>query len=376
VRALVTDVHTRSGVAGLRALGHAGVEVVAFAPSRAAAGLWSRHRAGRSLGPDPVADPVGFCAALAGWAQTHGPVVVYPGQEASIDEVLGTAQRCSGIVLPYSGAAPVRALRDKCTLPALAEEAGVAVPRTFAEATKAELDGSLGMPCVVKRTRLGVQARARIVRSHIELHRVLEGVPEDESLLVQEQVRGPLIGLALVVGRDGRPVARLQQVALRTWPRDAGGSSLAVSVAPDERLTLGAVRLLRIAGYWGLAQLQFIDTARGPALIDVNTRFYGSMPLALASGVNLAAAWHAVATGAESPDPAGSYRSGVAYRSLRHDLSAAAHGAPRALLERSPNPTAGALWARDDPIPSALLAAQAVSSAARRLASGVGRRAG
>jgi biotin carboxylase len=363
MRALVTDVHTRSGVAGLRALGYAGIEVVALGPTRTAAGLWSRHRAARTVGPDAVVDPFGFATAVVRHAEGHGPVVVYPGQEAGIDPVLDAAARTSAVVLPYPGAAALHALRDKRTLPALAEEAGLSSPRMLVEAAAKELAGQrLPTPCVVKRTRLGSQARARVVSSPAALRTVLRELPADERVLVQERVSGPLVGLALVVDRDGGVVARLQQVALRTWPSEAGGSSLAVSTAPDEYLTRASAHLLAKAGYWGLAQLQFIGTERGPVLIDVNTRFYGSMPLALACGVNLAEAWHAVAVC--GPYPAGrlDYRTGVSYRSLRHELAAAAAGSPSRLLRRAPRPRSGALWARDDPLPSALLTAQAVSA--------------
>jgi predicted ATP-grasp superfamily ATP-dependent carboligase len=362
VRALVTDVHTRSGVAGLRAFGHAGIEVVAFGPRRSAAGLWSRHGSSRALGPDPIADADGFAAALVDEATRHGPVVVYPGQEAGIDPVLEAASRSDAVVLPYPGGAPLRRLRDKRILADLAEKAGVTVPRTLIEAKGSEIDpDDVELPCVVKRTALGQQARARVVGSPAQLRSVLDTLGPDEQVLVQERVRGPLVSLALVVDRGSGVVARLQQVALRTWPLEAGGSSLAVSTAPDEELTRTAVRLLAAAGYWGLAQLQWIDTDGGPALIDVNTRFYGSMPLAMACGVNLAAAWHAVAVGdAVAAVPSG-YRTDVSYRSLRHELSAAARGSPRVLLRRAPRPTSGALWARDDPVASALLTAQAVS---------------
>jgi hypothetical protein len=100
----------------------------------------------------------------------------------------------------------------------------------------------------------------------------------------------------------------------------------------------------------------------------VNTRFYGSMPLALASGVNLAAAWHAVAVGSPCPATLPDYRTGVSYRSLRHEFAAAVNGSPGLLMRRAPRPTSGALWARDDPVPSALLTAQTMSaSLGRRL---------
>ena len=40
--------------------------------------------------------------------------------------------------------------------------------------------------------------------------------------------------------------------------------------------------MLRRAGYWGLAQLDFVQDSDGPVLIDVNPRYYACLPLALA----------------------------------------------------------------------------------------------
>jgi predicted ATP-grasp superfamily ATP-dependent carboligase len=190
-----------------------------------------------------------------------------------------------------------------------------------------------------------------------ELRELLESLPCDERLLIQERAEEPLVGLALVVGRDGSQVARFQQVAERTWPERAGGSTVAVSVEPDLDLAERATTLLADAGYWGLAQLQFLTTGRGPALIDVNTRFYGSMPLALAAGVNLPAAWHAVVMDRADGQPP-RYSAGVRYRWLEGEIVAGLRGSPNRLLPLRPRPRAGAVWLRDDPVPSALLAVE------------------
>ena len=363
----MTDVHIRSAVAGLRELGRAGVRTLAIGARRSAAGRWSRHAVVRALGPDSAAEPAAFAAAISKLAVERGPLIVYPGQEAAIDALLDAALPAEAR-LPYPEAEPVRRLRDKRALAALAEEAaGVPVPRTLAEGPAGELAAAPPTaPAVIKPARPGgALDSAAVVESRTALRAFLEGLPPAERVLVQELARGPLVGLALVVDRDGTVVARFQQVARRTWPPAAGGSSLAVGVAPDERLVERGARLLAGAGYWGLAQLQFLTSERGPALIDVNPRFYGSQPLALASGVNLAAAWHAVAVDAPRP-PLKPYRVGVSYRRLESDLAAASHGAPRALLSRPPAPRAGAVWAADDPVPSALLAADSVLVPLRR----------
>jgi predicted ATP-grasp superfamily ATP-dependent carboligase len=182
---------------------------------------------------------------------------------------------------------------------------------------------------------------------------------------VQERAEGTLIAVSLVLDPGGRVVARFQQAARRLWPTRAGASSVAVSVAPDERLVERAAALLRAAGFWGLAQVQLVDAANGPAVIDVNPRFYGSLPLALAAGVNLPAAWHAAAIGRE-PAPVGPYTVGVTYRWLEAELTAAYNGEVGRLRHRAPRPRVGAMWAGDDPVPSVLLAAEAATARVRR----------
>jgi predicted ATP-grasp superfamily ATP-dependent carboligase len=81
--------------------------------------------------------------------------------------------------------------------------------------------------------------------------------------------------------------------------------------------------LLVELGWFGLVQLQFIEPPDGaPQLIDFNGRFYGSMALALAAGVNLPALWASVATGGRVP-PRTDGRPGVRYQHLEGDLQAA-----------------------------------------------------
>lgn len=368
--ALVTDAQLRYALPALRALSAGGVPAVALGRGRASAGLWSRRAAGRETGPDAQRDPAGFVAKVAEIAARRGPLVVYPVFEQSIDALLAhRAALPAEARVPYGSADALRRLRDKRELAALGAEVGLDAPLTLASGTAREL-AELAPPdgCVVKPLGAhGALESAVVVDSAAEAASLLRGLPEEDPLLLQEHVRGTLIGLALVLDREGTVVARFQQAALRTWPVRAGGSSLAVSVAPDEDLVERAAALLRAAGHWGLAHLQFLEAGRRRLLIDVNPRFYGSMSLALASGVNLAKAWHAVAAGGEPP-PVRPYRSGVHYRWLEGELTAAYNGNARILLSRPPRPRVGSTWAADDPLPSAILAAEAGwAPVARRL---------
>jgi predicted ATP-grasp superfamily ATP-dependent carboligase len=368
--ALVTDVQRAGAVAGLRGLGRAGLETIALGPGRSAAGLWSRFAAARAVGPDAIRSTAGFVDSIARLSREHGPFVVFPGREEAIDAILlHLEQLPAEVTLPYAGAESLQAIRSKRRLPAIAAEAGFRAPRIVRETTAGELAGSsLPLPSVIKSANpVSKLGSAHPISSEGQLRRVLEwhALPADEPILVQELVRGTMFSLELVIGRDGRVAARFQSQVQRTWPSMAGSISSAVSVAPDEELVNRAAEMLAGIGYWGLAQLDLLDGEAGVTLVDINPRFYLCLPLAIACGVNLPAAWHAVATERVAPTQR-KYRLGVAYRWLEGDMAAAARGSPRHLFGPRSRAEAGTMWARDDPLPSMLLASDAVGIRIRR----------
>lgn len=344
----------------MRALSRAGLRVLALGASRGAPALWSRHTAVRALGPSS-AEP-GFAERLAQLGTRYGPLVVHTGQEETVDRLAEAAAELPGdVIVPYPGPAPLRVLRDKRALAGLAEAVGLTAPRTLAEGPAGPIAAAPPpAPCVVKSTGLSPALPvARMVPDDASLRALLASLPPDEPIVVQERLDGALVGLAVVLDRDGRLVASFEQLARRLWPPAAGGSTVAVSVAPDPDLVDRSAALLRAAGYWGLAQMQFLPSPRGPALIDVNPRYYGSMPLATAAGVNLPAAWQAAALGVRLPSPPPAYRVGVSYRWLEGDLLATLKGSREHWRIPRARHRSGAMWASDDPVPSALMAAEA-----------------
>jgi predicted ATP-grasp superfamily ATP-dependent carboligase len=185
--------------------------------------------------------------------------------------------------------------------------------------------------------------------------------------IVQEVIRGRLVALTVLCDGRRRVVARVQQEALRIWPGEAGMSARARTVPIDEELSAGVERLLGDLGWFGLAQLQFLaPPAEAPRLIDLNARFYGSLALAVAAGVNLPALWARLATGRAVPRRADA-AAGVRYQWLEADLRRAREGRGTGSV------TADALgclrwsigarhsiWALDDPRPFARAAAALV----------------
>jgi len=366
--ALVPDAHLNAAVAGIRGLGGAGLSVLAAGPAWTAAGLWSRYTAERAVLPSVVDDPAGYAGRLRELAAERGPLVMFPSREETIDAMLADSSGWDGVILPFPAARILDRVRDKGRLMRTASAAGIDTPELLFSGPARELRGSrFGRPVVVKPARpVSTLKTAKLVRDEHQLDALLEPVAGDEQLLVQERARGPIVSLELVLDREGGTAARFQHVTRRTWPSAAGSIALATSVEPDEELVYRTASMLADIGFWGLAQVDFVDTPRGPVLLDVNPRFYRCLPLAVACGTNLPALWHAVTVGRNLGSP-GRYRVGVTYRWLEADFAAAARGAPRRLISRAPRPSAGASWAAGDPVPGLLLSGQAVVDRGLRL---------
>jgi predicted ATP-grasp superfamily ATP-dependent carboligase len=115
-------------------------------------------------------------------------------------------------------------------------------------------------------------------------------------------------------------------------------------------------QLLADIGWWGIAELQFVVPPDGtPHLIDLNGRFYGSLALTSAAGVDLPTAWLEAARGNEVR--LGQPRIGVRYQWLLGDLKRIRRSTDRRpsawwqALSYAPG-AAHSVWALRDPVPA------------------------
>ena len=113
---VVLDVQLRSGVAGLRGLGRAGLGPVALGRTWADPGLWSRHAAAKAVIKGSAESPRHVADAVA---RAAGPGVPYPGEERTIDLILEAAALDERVVAPFPAGA-THLLRQKSNLAALA----------------------------------------------------------------------------------------------------------------------------------------------------------------------------------------------------------------------------------------------------------------
>jgi predicted ATP-grasp superfamily ATP-dependent carboligase len=302
-------------------------------------------RAPRSSGvvgfpaPSPARDPAGFAAAVRDRALTGERAAVIPTTDAALLALLPRRTELEGLsdlLLP-----PAEALRralDKGETLEAAQSAGVSIPDTFTVRTAADLERPFPDPPLVVKPlasrwrapggalRGAGPAFARDPARARTLAEVLlaGGAP---GVLVQTFVPGTGRGVGLLV-RGGRTAAVFVHRRLREVHPAGGPSSAAVSEAPDPALVAPAEALLRALGFEGLAMVEFRREAEGvPVLMEVNPRPWGTIGLAVDSGVDFP---RLLVEGYAGPPP--SYGVGVRRRWLAGDLrrvGAAWSGPPR-----------------------------------------------
>jgi predicted ATP-grasp superfamily ATP-dependent carboligase len=363
-RVLVTGSEKPAGLAALRGLTAAGFEPWAAVETTTAAGARSRARAGVVLVPDARSEPDAFVHALADAAARLDAAAVLPGTEAAL---LALARRRdafpSSVAVGSTSESVLRRATDKTALALLALRADLDTPptRVVAEGGLAEAEYDLSFPAVVKPLRSelatpegGLQRfETHRVESPEDLHHALRQLPDGVGL-VQPYIEGELISVNGVAWK-GSVVGMHQHVVHRVWPDRCG------HLAYAETIPLGAEREHAVGAFmkdldWsGIFNLQLIAREGRDYVIDLNPRFYHSLGLAVAAGVNLPAIWTSLLL--DLPVDAGRFRTGVRFRDEKDDPRAiwreVRRGRGGALLGLLPRRhTAHALFAIRDPAPA------------------------
>jgi protein-tyrosine-phosphatase len=156
------------------------------------------------------------------------------------------------------------------------------------------------------------------------------------GVLLQEYFRGDGVGVELIADH-GELRHVFQHRRLHEVPLTGGGSSLRCSEAVTPALRAASAQLMRALGWHGVAMVEFkYNPASGEfRLMEINGRFWGSLPLAIAAGADFPAMLHALmTTGRVGEHPPS--RDGVVCRQLARDIDWLEHvlrkAAPRGLV--------------------------------------------
>jgi predicted ATP-grasp superfamily ATP-dependent carboligase len=133
-----------------------------------------------------------------------------------------------------------------------------------------------------------VATTVRILKTKEDLNEVLasDAYLKETPFMLQEYIPGHGAGLFCLYNR-GEPTHFFAHNRLREKPPEGGVSVLSEAAPLNDSLKNSAVKLLNSVKWHGVAMVEFRVDANGKAyLMEVNTRFWGSLQLAIDSGVN------------------------------------------------------------------------------------------
>jgi len=279
VRVMVTGAGGPAAVSVMKSLGaDASVSLIAADMDPWAAGLYLVPPEARTLVPAGT-DPRYADATLARCA-AMGVDVLIPTCDAEL-RPLGKARdefRRAGIELLLAPDSALEVCLDKL---ALAERCAghLPVPRTERLDKVADPE-SWTYPVMIK-PRSGSGSRGISVAASSEELLRLEPSPD---FLVQDYLPGEEYSVDVLADTTGHVVAAVPRVRERV---DSGVSVAGRTVHDAELERLGA-GVAAATGLTYVANVQFRrDPAGRPALLEVNPRFPGAMPLTVASGVDM-----------------------------------------------------------------------------------------
>jgi peptidoglycan/LPS O-acetylase OafA/YrhL/predicted ATP-grasp superfamily ATP-dependent carboligase len=342
--AVVLGIDTPIGLAIIRDLGRHGVKVVGMARSEQALGLGSRYLHRGVVRADDV------IAQLRQLGKELGPVALFAISEADILMLNQARNTLPGYRMMFADAPRMeRVLRKELTY-AAAADVGMFVPRTWHPASDAQVSAAARearYPVVLKWADPNTVAPllrqagmalekaqhcgdAQALVTALRRYQALGPYP-----MVQEYCNGYGLG-QFVLMKDGEALYQFQHRRLHEWPPEGGTSTLCISTPVSKQLMRQSVALLRALQWEGVAMVEYrYDPLTGrAALMEVNGRFWGSLPLACHAGASFP--WYCYQTfGLQRPIAASPYRAGVRCRFMTAETRRLLH-----LLMR-PSPQTG-----------------------------------
>jgi protein-tyrosine-phosphatase/predicted ATP-grasp superfamily ATP-dependent carboligase len=318
----------RSLLATVRSLGRRGLEVhVAGCPPRCHA-LASRYVARVHTLPPFAGDGAEWIAALRAILTVSPFDLVVPCHDALILPLtVARAELAPLARLALLDDATLAVVNDKARSAALARAHDVPVAREVRLALGDDPERALAqlrLPLVCKPVssftlgRLEQKRQVRKAYSADEFRALAARMLADGELVVQENFLGTGVGVE-ILAEGGRILAAFQHVRVHE-PLEGGGSSYRKSVALDPVLLEATRRLAAALRYTGVAMFEYKRAADGAfVFIEINGRFWGSLPLAVAAGADFPAWLYDLLVLGRRDFPS-AYRVGLYGRNTLNDL--------------------------------------------------------
>ncbi len=289
MHALILDGGVKSALACVRSLGQRGARVTVGAEQSTGMALWSRYAKETFVYRSPLTDPEGFLEDVLAVAQKAGDQpILFSMSDATMLLISRNRARFDGIaqlVLPSSESLEIAADKEKTR--SLAESLKIPTPPPAAPAV---------FPVVVKprhsvvwKEGVGVGGTAAFGFSDAQVRDMVLDVTQKtgEEPLQQTFIRGSEFGFEALC-HGGEVLAYAGHRRMRSLSPTGGAAVVKTTVLLDAGMQTHAETLLKALRWEGVAMVEFKQDAQlgTPYLLEINPRFWGSLPLAIHAGVD------------------------------------------------------------------------------------------
>ena len=212
---------------------------------------------------------------------------------------------------------------------ALAKSLGVPVPREVMLQSAAEGQAAIthfSYPVVIKPTSsfrpddLSTRHIVQKAYNDVQFAQILDQQCFENPLQIQENVLGVGVGIELLV-EDGIVLFAYQHRRIHE-PLQGGGSSYRRSEELHQGMFNASRKMMSALSYTGVVMVEFKHDPETDRwyFIEINGRFWGSLPLALAAGADFPKYYYQLVVEGKC-DFAPDYRTGVYSRNLARDMA-------------------------------------------------------
>jgi predicted ATP-grasp superfamily ATP-dependent carboligase len=319
----LTDGHWRKSLAAVRSLGENGIRVTVGESTRLSTSVFSKNCHRAVVYPSPLRHPSDFVDFLYKELSRHSYQMLLPMEDETIVLLSQYLPEFSKLTyLPIPSLKKLQFARSKDKILQLAQEKGISIPKTWYINDISELKDlkdRLPYPIVIKPKDSAGAVGVFYPKNPDELMKQYLAVHQRFPYpLIQELIpsQGDGYGASFLIDEKAEVKASFVHKRLREYPVTGGASTLRISVRHDEIRDM-AHTLLKALDWFGVAMVEFkVDPRDGvPKLMEINPRFWGSLSLAIASGVDFPYLLYRMSLG-ENFDPVEYYKIGTKCRWL------------------------------------------------------------
>ncbi|MDP2902547.1 MAG: ATP-grasp domain-containing protein [Methylovulum sp.] len=294
---LVLDGEEFSTLSIVRSLGRKGLTITVAATDDKAICRYSKYTQHFFTYPDPLTATEGFTQTIIKKLTEQNYTLLIPVTELTTLPLAKIRQQIEQrTLLALADNQALDIVTNKAKTFALAEKHGIPIPKSYHIDDLQALENcitEINYPVVIKPSR-SIADQKNDIRAKLkvdyafnaeELQQKTHNLLKYTEIILQEYFAGTGTGIELIADR-GTIIHAFQHQRLHELPLTGGGSCLRQSVAVHPQLLNYAQALIKALNWHGVAMVEFKHNAENnqSCLMEINGRFWGSLPLAVAAG--------------------------------------------------------------------------------------------